>query len=310
VAKAIIACYEQDKFVATPDDQAPGAAQRQAGHDAGPAGDDPATEPNAVAASRVARFDINAPGEERIAGEGGPKEFAMRQKHMAELLRQMVLHDTEESINGGKYFSKEQQDEWTARAVKSGDRKLICNKSGALIHSPENTLNFVVVEDADYPEGNRERLILCPEKTATGAKYSTHSQLARGRPVKYAGEIWLELGVITKYNLKAGHYRQPMARKAKKLRDHQLQVARLEALIESGSAAANEEYRNGEDYRMRLAEIEQDYAMSQEKAAAFARYIAKKFGPYVNPNDAADIDDGASTVDLALEEVPRRDAGA
>jgi hypothetical protein len=213
IAKAIIACCEPDEFVATPDDQ--------------------------------------PPGEERIAGEGGPKEFAVRQKHMAERVRQMVQHDTEASIYGGEYFSKAQQDEWTARTIRTGDRNLLCNKSGEIIHSPVDTLNFVPMEDADYRERNGERLILCPEKTATGAKYSTHCQLAHGRPVKYAGEMRLNFDVIAEYNLKAGHYWQPMARNARKFRDHQFQIARLETLIESGSAAdtaADEEYRNGEEY--------------------------------------------------------------
>jgi hypothetical protein len=312
VAKGIVACYEQDKFVAKPGDPAQAATSQEAGQDAGSAGDDPAGS-NIAAASRMARFDINAPGEERITGEGGRKEFAMRQKHKAERVQQMVLEKVEESIYGGKYFSKEQQDEWTARTIRSGDRNLICNKSGELIHSPDDTLNFVVVEDADYQAGNGERLILCPEKTATGAKYSTHSQLARGLPVKYAGEMWFETGVITKYNLKAGHYRQPMPRKAKKLYDHQLQIARLEMLIASQSAADtgdDEEYRNAEPNEIRRAAIEQEFARSQEKAAKFAQYIARKFGPYVDTNDAGDIDDDVSTVDLTLEEVPRRSAEA
>lgn len=313
VARAIIACYAQDEFVAAPDDQAAEETRPEAGHDAASPGGDFAVAPDAGAVSRVAKFDINAPGDERIPGEGGPKEFSMRQKHMAERVRQMVLHDAEELINGGAYFSKAQQDEWTARTVRSGDRNLICNRSGDLIHSPKDTLNFVVVEDPDYKEGNYERLILCPEKTTTGAKYSTHSQLSRGRPVKYAGEIWFDLGVISKYNLKAGHFRHPMERKAKKLRDHQLQIARLETVIENGSAADigdNEEYRNGEEYQMRLAAIEQEYAGSRERAAKFAQYIAKKFGPYVSPDDAAEIGDDVSTVDLTLEEVARPDARA
>jgi hypothetical protein len=313
VAKGIIACYEQDEFVATPDDQAPAATSREAEHRAASAGDDPASGSNIAAASRVARFDINAPGEERIIGEGGRKEFAMRQKHKAERVRQMVQANAEESIYGGRYFSKQQQDEWTARTLTTGGRNLICNQSGEPIHSPKDTMNFVVVDDADYQAGNGERLILCPEKTATGAKYSTHSQLARGLPVKYAGEMWFDTGVISKYNLKAGHYRQPMARKANKLRDHQLQIARLKMWIESRSAADtgdDEEYRNGEQNQMRLVAIEQEFAQSQEKAAKFAQYIAKKFGPYVDTNDAADIDDDVSTVDLTLEEVSGREAGA
>jgi hypothetical protein len=49
VAKAIIACYEQDEFVATPDDQAPAATSREAEHGAASAGDDPASGSNIAA---------------------------------------------------------------------------------------------------------------------------------------------------------------------------------------------------------------------------------------------------------------------
>jgi hypothetical protein len=299
MAEAIIACFEQDELVATPDGQAPAA-----------------TGSGFAATGRVARFDIDAPGDERIPGEGGPKEFAMRQKHKAERVRQMVLHDAKEMIYGGKYFSQAQQDDWTARTTATADRNLLCDKSGKPIHSPEKTLNFVVVEDAGYQPGNGERLILCPEKTPTGAKYSTHSQLACGGPVKYSGEMWLEMGVIARYNLKAGHYRQPMARKAEKLRDHQLRIAdqqvRLESLVDNPSAADtgdDEAYRNSETNRMRLAAIAQEYDSSQERAAKFAQYLAKKLGPYVGTQDPPDIDDDVSTLDLILEDVPRRDAG-
>jgi hypothetical protein len=313
VAKGIVACFKQDEYVAKPDDRAPAATMTEAEQNAGSAGDDTAAGSNLASTSRVARFDIDAPGEKRIADEGGPKEFAMRQKHKAERVQQMVLEKSQEAIYVGRYFSKEQQDEWTARTIRGRDRQLICNKSGELIHSPKDTLNFVVVEDADYQAGNGERLILCPEKTATGAKYSTHSQLSRGLPVKYAGEMRIEAGVITDYSLKAGHYRQPMPRKAKKLLDYRLQIARLNMLTESRLAADtgdDEAYRNAEPIQAQMAAIEQEFARSQERAAKFARYIDRKFGPYVAANDAAGIDDGdASTVDLTLEEVSPRDAG-
>ena len=63
VAKGIIACHEQDEFVATPDDRAPAGTSQEAEHGAASGGDDPGAGSNIAAASRVARFDINAPGE-------------------------------------------------------------------------------------------------------------------------------------------------------------------------------------------------------------------------------------------------------
>jgi hypothetical protein len=301
MAEEIIASYRRDEFIAIPDEQEHAVTGKEAGQ----------------GTSRVARFDINPPGEERIVGEGGPKEFAMRQKHRAEGLLQRVQKDAEQMINGGLYFSKEQQDEWTVRTIPDGDRTLFCKKSGELFHSPEKPVNFVVLEDPDYPEGNGERLILCPEKTATGAKYSTHSQLARGMPVKYAGEMRLENGIPTRYNLKAGHYRQPTPEKAQRLHDHRIEVAdqkvRLEMLIRnaSGADAVDEpEYRNGDRQRKRLEAIQEEFERSTEKAEKFAQYIATKFGPYVATHDAVEIDDDVSTVGLNLEEMPRPNARA
>jgi hypothetical protein len=301
MAEEIIASYRKDEFVAAPDDQEPAASGREAGQ----------------GASRVARFDINPPGEERIVGEGGPKEFAMRQKHRAEGLLQRVQRDAEQMIHGGAYFSREQQDEWTVRTIRDGDRTLFCKKSGELFDSPEKPVNFVVLDDPDYPEGNGERLIMCPEKNATGAKYSTHSQLSRGKPVKYAGEMRLEGGVPTRYNLKAGHYRQPTPEKAQRLRDHRTEVAdqkvRLELLVRNaaGADAVDEaDYCNDDRHRQRMEAIDGEFSLSTEKAAKFAQYIARKFGAYVATDDAAEIDDDVSTVEMALEEMPPSEAGA
>jgi hypothetical protein len=306
MAEEIVESFQRDGFVARPVEMPEEAAAAQA--TSGDAAD-------RSLASRVERFDIRTKGDERLPGEGSAKEWSLRAKHLAEQQKEQITKDAANFIYGGKYFAPEQQDEWTARTIRSGEANLLCYKSGDLIHSPDDPLNFVVVEDPDYPEGKGERLILCPEKhPVSKTQYSSHGQLARGGPVKYAGEMFVREGTDIRYNLKAGHYRQPTQTKADKLRDDMMSDLRDEVRQRHGLMLRVKQllmpkrdheaaYLNRGAFRERTDAIDEAYKEAQEKAGKFGQYLAEKLGVYVPGYDPDSIDDDVSTVNIVLEKV-------
>jgi hypothetical protein len=114
------------------------------------------------------------------------------------------------------------------RGSQINGQDILCDRKRQVINYPGEKLNFVILDEPSYREGNGERFIVVPEAR------STHSQLARGGPVKYSGEMIVENGRIVSWNSKAGHYRQPSLQKVEKWHD---------AIPDMARSAVQDKYR-------------------------------------------------------------------
>ena len=252
--------------------------------------------------SRVARFDIDTPGDERGL-EGGSKEFSMRLKHAVEKERGAVQTEKKALLYDGDYFTPAQQDEWTARGHHRDGQDILCDRAGQVLDSRGNMMNFVIVDDPDYREGNGERLIIAPEAQ------STHSQLARGLPVKYSGEMVVESGRIVNWNSKAGHYRQPSLEKAEKWRaaipdmaraavqDKHRIITRIAAVLKHNPTRSVLHH----SFKTKKALLDSQYEQVRARGEMFQRYFGTKLSLYSDQASTTGDDDDVSTAPLHPE---------
>lgn len=191
-------------------------------------------------------------------------------------------------VNGGRLFSDEQQRRHTVRLSKT--RGVLVNLENKKGFSPDKLYIYSIIEDANYPFGKNERMIICHESCAK------HPQLTQLDSSKHNGECRFSAdGALEILNYRSGSYKNPSIEGCDQTRNERRQEILDKQQVKGKKLSPKE-------FKQQLEKLDEDYKKSAQRARLSELYPIKKLYPFFNDKmkeryrDILDRDDISTTI--------------